>query len=308
MALVPTMHRDQERASECVEMSWWLARGPFAACVLLVIAHAMLNLSCKSTESNCGTCSRDSDCESGFCFDFDFGGRCVDNHPGSHTECCVGDSCSIYYGSNISGHGCVGSPYATCADCLTDLNGCGSCFGCTSAVGSPGTCSGTPTLTDCQTCGIGKNAMGQLRQCSWCPGCTTGAETCSGTPSCASVSDQSRCAIYGCTSSTLQKRCESLGCTWSTVALQCTGTATVLCSSLADPVSCAPTEGGGCMWSDCSGTFNGSCDQLSSSQVDCERLDGCTWKAPTKACVGTPTPCAELNSSTCESQYGCRSQ
>jgi hypothetical protein len=256
--------------------------------VVLVLGYALLAFSCRGSKSDCDTCGSDDDCESGFCESFSFGQRCAEYASGAHTDCCIGTSCEIFYGSGRKGHGCVGAPFhGTCASCATDLNGCSSCLGCASTTVTAGNCSGTLALDDCASC-----AAWIGRDCSMCAGCTTGSAACSG--SCWDVHQQAVC--------------ESLGCTWTSTNAYCRGTPQTSCSSFTDATSCrAASNAGACLWSECSGTLT-PCTQLSSSQEDCMNQKGCSWSPAIKSCDGTLTPCSQLTSATCESQSGCSYQ
>jgi hypothetical protein len=67
-------------------------------------------------------------------------------------------------------------------------------------------------------------------------------------------------------------------------------------------------SGGGCTsgeWCGCLGTAK-SCDAFT-DPTSCRAQVGCTWSDVLPgSCIGTPTPCSGLDSSTCGSHLGCR--
>ncbi len=147
------------------------------------------------------------------------------------------------------------------------------------------TCTGTPIYTTCQQC--------QLSRGCTCPGCGSEAGTggCTGTPDypdCASCGN-----AFGCSS--------CLGCQTGT-SVSCTGTAS-LCTNYIDQASCQAQMG--CTWDSvgmtCSGTAF-ACATFTTTAT-CDAQSGCF--AGTATCTGTLTPCTQLTSGTCSSQFGC---
>jgi hypothetical protein len=194
--------------------------------------------------------------------------------------CCTSYKASLPPGPVLfhTGPTCSGTPtYATCQQC-GQLRGCAYCPGC-GIDGGAGICQGTPYSSTCSYCGTYYNCT--------CPGCTAGAQSCSGTP-------------LACNNWFDQISCVAAGCTWPDGGTACTGLPNP-CATFNTQSTCQTQ---GCTWSvSCTGTPT-LCGQLTTSTT-CGQQPGCTFYTGTGPCDGTPTPCSQLTPAQCSTEPGC---